>query len=242
MTLEQTTNLYAQVLRTLLPVGAYDQSSKTTIAQDVYAHAKALAQADLDAKRLLSVLEVIPHDLIEMYELEYGLPLHCTVNTSYSIQERLDLLALIKKQENVINYAYLEMILSVFGVQLDGLVTYKPTTCTANCTQSVNAEYMRYKVVLLVKQPILADMECIIEHYLPAYLQVDWYRDDYSFALAIMSLDATLDHQIIKGKTAGSAKVTAVVDDSLTAQIRADGLQIKGRALPSSKIMIHVES
>lgn len=236
MNLEQTTVLYAQVLRTLLPVGAYDQSSKTTIAQDVYAHAKALAQADLDAKRLLGVLEAIPHDLIAMYELEYGLPLHCTVNTSYSIQERLDLLAWVKNQKNVINYSYLETILSLFGVKLEGLVTYKPITCTATCMQSVNAEHMRYKVVLMLEQPILDDIDCIVEHYLPAYLQVEWYRDSYPSS--VMYLAATLDANQITGTTANNAVVAAAVNDALTAQMRIDGLEIKGRSLPGSTITV----
>lgn len=236
MTLEQTTALYAQVLRTLLPIGAYDSSSKTTIAQDVYAHAKALAQADLDAKRLLGVLEAIPHDLIEMYELEYGLPLHCKVNTSYSIQERLDLLAWVKNQKNVINYSYLETILSLFDVKLEGLIRYKPITCQASCTQSVNAEYMRYKVILLLEQPVLADIDCIVEHYLPAYLQVEWYRDSYP--PTVMYLDVALDVNQIAGTTATSAAVAAAVDDSLTAQMRIDGLEIKGRTLPGSTITV----
>ena len=58
MTLEETTKIYASVLRQLLPAGGYDTAQNTVIAADVYAHAKALAQADLDAKRLLSVLNL----------------------------------------------------------------------------------------------------------------------------------------------------------------------------------------
>ena len=55
MTLEETTKIYASVLRQLLPVGGYDTALNTVVAKDIYAHAKALAQCDLDAKRLLSV-------------------------------------------------------------------------------------------------------------------------------------------------------------------------------------------
>ena len=60
MNLEQTTDLYASILRQLLPVGGYDPSPSTeALSVDVYAHAKLFAQADLDAKRILSVLEAI---------------------------------------------------------------------------------------------------------------------------------------------------------------------------------------
>ena len=72
MTLEETTKIYASVLRQLLPAGGYDTAQNTVIAADVYAHAKALAQADLDAKRLLNVLESIPPELLAEYENEYG--------------------------------------------------------------------------------------------------------------------------------------------------------------------------
>ena len=80
MTLEETTQLYATVLRQLLPVGGYDTSPNTDLAKDIYAHAKALAQCDLDAKRLLSVLEGIPPELLHKYEKEYILPLKYTIN------------------------------------------------------------------------------------------------------------------------------------------------------------------
>ena len=68
MTLIETTELYAAVLRQLLPIGAYDTASATSIAKDVYAHAKALASVDLDAKRLFNVIDDIPADLAEEFE------------------------------------------------------------------------------------------------------------------------------------------------------------------------------
>lgn len=40
MTFEQTVELYASVLRQLLPTGGYDTSPNTDIAKDIYAHAK----------------------------------------------------------------------------------------------------------------------------------------------------------------------------------------------------------
>lgn len=174
MTLEQTTQLYATVLRQLLPVGGYDTARNTTIAADVYAHAKALAQADIDAKRLLNVLEGIPAELLSEYEAEYGLPLKCTVNATKSVEERLNILDWVKRTDNVLNHAYLEQLLAIFGVTLVELVTYTPMQCTAKCTDAVNTEQLRYKVKLKLKNPNLADMDCIIKNYLPAYLRVDF--------------------------------------------------------------------
>jgi uncharacterized protein YmfQ (DUF2313 family) len=89
MTLEETTKLYEMVLRQLLPVGGYDRAPNTDIANDIYGHAKALAQCDLDAKRLLNVLDSIPVELLEEYEKEYGLPLKCQTNVTQTVEERL---------------------------------------------------------------------------------------------------------------------------------------------------------
>ncbi|HCT5536792.1 TPA: hypothetical protein OT117_003929, partial [Acinetobacter baumannii] len=79
MTFEQTVELYASVLRQLLPAGGYDTSPKSVVAKDVYAHARVLAQADVDAKRILTTLEKIPEELLSEYEAALGLPLKCTV-------------------------------------------------------------------------------------------------------------------------------------------------------------------
>ena len=123
MTLEETTELYASVLRQLLPVGGYDTSPNTeALAVDIYAHAKLLAQADLDAKRLLNVLEGIPSELINEYEAEYGLPLKCTVNASRTFEERLQILNWVRTSRNVLNQAYLEQLLAIFGVILIDIV------------------------------------------------------------------------------------------------------------------------
>lgn len=173
MTLEQATQLYATVLRQLLPVGGYDTAPNTVVAADVYAHAKVLAQADLDAKRLLKVLEGIPTELLSEYEYEYGLPLKCTVNATKSIEERLQILNWFKNTENVFNHAYLKQLLAIFGIELFELLTYRPIQCTAPCTAPVNTEQLRYKVRIVIPEPVPADIQCIIENYLPAYLRVD---------------------------------------------------------------------
>jgi hypothetical protein len=178
MNLEETTQLYASVLRQLLPTGGYDTSPNTeALAVDVYAHAKLLAQADLDGKRLLKVLEELPPELLPEYETEYGLPLKCTVNASRTIEERLQILNWIRTSRNVLNRTYLEQILSIFGVVLIDIVKFKPLLCTAACDSPVNTEQLRYKVFLRLQYPMNADMNCIVENYLPGYLRFDWMID-----------------------------------------------------------------
>lgn len=173
MTLEETTQLYATILRQLLPVGGYDTSRNTAVAQDIYAHAKALAQCDLDAKRLLTVLEGIPPELLNEYEQEYGLPLKCTTNVAKSYAERIAIIQWIKNTKNVFNRTYLDQLLGIFGVTIVDLVRFVPFQCTQACDQSLNTEQLRYKVTLKLQQPVQADMACIIKNYLPAFLRFD---------------------------------------------------------------------
>jgi uncharacterized protein YmfQ (DUF2313 family) len=173
MTFDQTVELYASVLRQLLPVGGYDNAQDTVIAIDIYTHAKVLAQADLDAKRLLSFIEGIPVELLDEYEQSLGLPLKCTVNGSKTIEERLQIIQWVQKTKNVLNRTYLEELLALFGVELIDLVRYTPMQCTTSCTSPVNTESLRFKVKLILKAPVKADMGCIIENYLPAYLRYD---------------------------------------------------------------------
>lgn len=178
MNLEQTTDLYASILRQLLPVGGYDPSPSTeALSVDVYAHAKLLAQADLDAKRLLNVLEAIPPELINEYEAEYGLPLKCTVNASRTVEERLQILNWVRTSRNVLNRAYLEQLLAIFGVTLIDIQKFKPIRCTSSCIDPVNTEQLRYKVFLRLQYPMNADMNCIVENYLPGYLRIEWMVD-----------------------------------------------------------------
>jgi len=173
MTFDQTVELYAAVLRQLLPVGGYDTSPNTNIADDIHAHAKVLATADIDAKRLLSTLEKIPEELIDEYEAAYGLPLKCTVKISKTIEERLQIVQWILQTKNVLNRTYLEELLGFFGIELINLIRYRPMQCTAPCNSPVNTESLRYKVKLILKAPVQADMACIIKNYLPAYLRYD---------------------------------------------------------------------
>ncbi|WP_151730365.1 putative phage tail protein [Acinetobacter junii] len=173
MTFEQTIELYSAVLRQLLPAGGYDISPNTNIAKDIYGHAKVLAQADVDAKRILSVLDGVPEELIDEYETALGLPLKCTVNATKTVEERLRIIHWIRQTRNVLNRTYLKQLLALFGVELIDLVRFKPIQCTASCTSPVNTERLRYKVKLILKAPVQADMACIIENYLPAYLRYD---------------------------------------------------------------------
>lgn len=173
MSIEETTKLYEMVLRQLMPVGGYDRAPNTNIANDIYGHAKALAQCDLDAKRLLNVLESIPVELLEEYEKEYGLPLKCQTNVTQTVEERLAIVNWIKNTKNVLNTAYLSQLLSIFNVNLVELVKYKPMQCTAPCNTPVNTDQLRYKVKLRLQSPVEADMDCIIKNYLPAYVRYD---------------------------------------------------------------------
>lgn len=173
MTFDQTVELYASVLRQLLPAGGYDTSPRGVVAKDVYAHAKVLAQADIDAKRILATLERIPEELLNEYEAAYGLPLKCSVNTTKTIEERLQIIQWIQKTKNVLNRAYLERVLAMFGIELIDVVRFTPMQCTAPSNSPVNTESLRYKVKLILKAPVQADMACIIENYLPAYVRYD---------------------------------------------------------------------
>ncbi|MEQ1412261.1 hypothetical protein [Acinetobacter indicus] len=173
MSLEQATALYAAVLRQLLPEGVYDTADSTHVSDDVYAHAKALAQTDLDAHRLLGVLEAIPVDLLGDYEREYGLPMQCMVPESQSIEERIKVLRWIRQHRNVMNREYLEQILAVFDTKLLGLKKYKPMQCVGKCNEPVNTERSRYKVTLIIQFNATLDLVCIISNYLPAYLYIE---------------------------------------------------------------------
>lgn len=173
MSLNKTTELYASVLRQLLPEGVYDTAEKTNVADDIYAHAKVLAQADIDAHRLLQVLETIPADLLADYEREYGLPLKCTVNANRTLEERLSILSWMRTSQNGLNRAYLEQLFAIFNIQVLDVVKFKPMQCTAPCNSPVNTEQLRYKVKLKLQTPLLADIDCIINNYLPAFIRYD---------------------------------------------------------------------
>jgi hypothetical protein len=191
-----------------LALGGYDASPNTeALAVDVYAHAKLLAQADLDGKRLLSVLEGFPPDLISEYETEYGLPLKCTVNASRTFEERLQILNWVRTSRNVLNWAYLEQLLAIFGVILIDIMKFKPLLCTAPCNAPVNTERLRYKVFLRLQYPVNADMGCIIENYLPGYLRIDW-TIDMPWGVWILNAGVTVN-------TSGIAHYTAYKTNQL---------------------------
>ncbi|EPL7761158.1 hypothetical protein PGK01_00010 [Acinetobacter baumannii] len=173
MTFEQIEELYSAVLRQLLPVGGYDNAQDTVIAIDIKAHAKVLAQADVDAKRILKTLERIPEELISEYEAALGLPLKCTVNKTKTIEERLQIIQWIQQTKNVLNRTYLEGLLGLFSIELVDLIRYRPMQCITSCNSPINTENLRFKVKLILKAPVQADMACIIQNYLPAYLRYD---------------------------------------------------------------------
>lgn len=57
----------------------------------------------------------------------------------------------------------------------------------------------------------------------------------------ILTLAALLNEQTVVGNTAAQASISVSIDKSLTAQMRADGLEIKGTAEPNANIQIKVE-
>ncbi|MCY3189713.1 hypothetical protein ECE10_00050, partial [Acinetobacter baumannii] len=100
-------------------------------------------------------------------------PLKCTVNTTKTTEERLQIINWVQQTKNVLNRAYLEGLLGLFGIELIDLVRYRPMQCNAPCDSPVNTENLRFKVKLILKAPVQADMACIIKNYLPAYLRYD---------------------------------------------------------------------
>lgn len=171
MTLIETTELYAAVLRQLLPAGGYDIAPATHIAKDVYAHAKALASVDLDAKRLFNVIDDIPADLVEEFETEYGLPLACSVGSTRSIAERIAMIKWVKNSKH--GWAYYRELFEFFGIELIELNKPKPLQCTAPCTSAVSTEQLRYKIKLVLRNSHAADVNCIIDAYFPAFLEIN---------------------------------------------------------------------
>lgn len=173
MNLERTTALYTSVLLQLLPEGVYDTAESTRVYDDVYAHAKALAQCDIHAHRLLDALNNIPVELLNDYEIEYGLPLQCAV-PSDSIEQRLQVLKWVRQHRNVMNREYLEQLFAIFGVTLIDIQKYVPMQCIGTCVEPVNSERSRFKVFLSLEEPVTADMGCIIENYLPGYIALEF--------------------------------------------------------------------
>lgn len=228
MNLEQTTDLYASVLRQLLPVGGYDTSPHTeALSVDVYAHAKLLAQADLDAKRILSVLEAIPQELINEYELEYGLPLKCTVNAGRAVEERLEILKWVRSTRNVLNRAYFDQVLKIFSVEFFEFKKFKPMQCTAPCNAPVNTEQLRYKIRIVIPDTTPADMDCIIGNYFPGYVRIDvlkvpllfktsmtyplYFVESLSTGLAVNDSASRLDPVLVSVKIPAVESIGAVM-------------------------------
>ncbi|WP_353744618.1 hypothetical protein [Acinetobacter sp.] len=173
MSLEQKTELYAAVLRQLLPVGGYDRSPNTNVGKDIYAHAKAFAQVEIDARRLLNDVSAVPIELLAEYENEYGLPLKCSSNIGQSTQQRLDILNWVMKNDDVFSREYLITLFGFFGVTVLDVLKHRPITCIQSCKSPVNTEQLRFKVTLKLQKPVNADVQCIIENYFPAFLRID---------------------------------------------------------------------
>lgn len=169
--LESHTKKHKSVLLQLLPPGLYDNAEETNIADDISGHAKVLGQADLDGQRLLETIPDVQPELIVEYEEDFGLPLKCTLNTSREIDERIHIVKWVQTKTRGLEY-YRELF-SFYGVQLIDYMKPKPMQCTGSCTSPVNTEQLRYKVKLTLSNHNAADLQCIIDSYFPACLQVD---------------------------------------------------------------------
>lgn len=171
MDLNQTTKLYEAVLRQLLPVGGYDTAPNTVIAVDVKAHSRQLAQADLHAKRILTLINDVPAELVNEYEIEFGLPLACSINSTKTMNERIQIIKWAKSSQR--GFDYYHRLLSFFDIQLHEMIKRKPMQCIASCTSAINTEQLRYKIKLILSNPSNTDMTCIINSYFPHFLQID---------------------------------------------------------------------
>ena len=119
----------------------------------------------------VSGIDDIPADLVEEFEIEYGLPLACSVNSTRSIAERISIIKWVKSSKYGLTY-YRELF-EFFGIELVELNKPKPLQCTAPCTFPVNTEQLRYKLRLILRNSHTADVNCIIDAYFPAFLEIN---------------------------------------------------------------------
>ena len=68
---------------------------------------------------------------------------------------------------------YYRELFEFFGIELVELNKPKPLQCTAPCTFPVNTEQLRYKVRLILRNSHAADVNCIIDAYFPAFLEIN---------------------------------------------------------------------
>ena len=169
--LQQRTQKYIDVLLQLLPQGLYDNALDTDIAKDVQGHAKVLAQADIDAQALLETIPMVQPELIEEYEVDFGLPLKCTLSTSLPIEERVRIVKWVQTKLRGLEY-YRELF-SFYGIELIDYIKPKPFQCTQSCNLPINTEQLRFKIKLIVSNPNSVDTECIINSYFPAFFEVN---------------------------------------------------------------------
>ena len=164
---------HADVLLAALPTGAYEKASGTLIEKDVKAHAKALANAQTDADRLLATLSGIPPELLREYEQDYGLPRACALTAPSTQAERLAAIEAVAlpvyhyRTQGVID------LFASFGETITHIQTYRPIQCIAPCNAATDTERSRFKLTISVQSPVTANLDCLIEHYLPIAWRVD---------------------------------------------------------------------
>lgn len=174
MNLAQLTTLYAAVLRQLLPAGGYDTAPDTVINADITGHAKALAQCELDAKRVLDVVDGVPAALIKEYEKDYGLPAACVAPSSLTLEQRIDAIDQLWFSDDPLQRTYFDAVMLRFGFVVVDLVRHIPMQCTTTCTAPVNTVNMRFKLHLHIESPVDSDLlDCVLTSYFPSYLRFD---------------------------------------------------------------------
>ncbi|MEX5441874.1 hypothetical protein WCE14_00585 [Acinetobacter schindleri] len=169
--LDAQTKTHKSILLQLLPSGLYDSAEETNIADDISGHAKVLAQADLDGQKLLETIPGVQPELIVEYEVDFGLPLKCTLSTSLPIEERVRIVKWAQTKLRGLEY-YRELF-SFYDIELIDYIKPKPFQCTQSCNLPVNTEQLRFKIKLIVSNPNSVDTQCIINSYFPAFLEVN---------------------------------------------------------------------
>lgn len=162
------------VLLELLPKGAYDTAHSTLVAKDVAGHAKALEQVQTDAELLLFAASEIPPELLGEYERDYALPRACSFVPA---QDQAARIAAIKAastpQQHYTTQGVIDLFDS-FGVTVLDIQRYQPLQCTAQCTSATDTARSRFKLTISLQAPVTADLDCLLDNYLPAAWRVDF--------------------------------------------------------------------
>ena len=167
-------NNHKTVLLELLPKGAYDTAHSTLVAKDVTGHAKALEQVQADAELLLFAASEIPPELLSEYERDYALPRACSFVPAQDQAARIAAIqAASTPQQHYTTQGVIDLFDS-FGVTVLDIQRYRPLQCTAPCTAALDTARSRFKLTIRLQAPVMADLDCLLDHYLPNAWRVDF--------------------------------------------------------------------